>query len=63
MIRSWGDGEVGQAAMKRCEKKKEKKKILGSFLMSLPFDSVSLPRYVNDSGSVRVEVSVRHVDV
>lgn len=27
--------------------------------MSLPFDSVSLLRYVNDSSSVRVEVSVQ----
>lgn len=39
------------------------KKVFGSFLMFLPFDSVSLLRHVNDSTSDRVEVSVRHVDV
>lgn len=44
--------------MRKCEKKMH-----GSFLMSLPFDSVSLARYVNDSSSVRVEVSVQHVDM
>lgn len=54
MIRSWGGG---------LEKLESEKKILGSFLMCLPFDSASVRCYVNDSSSVRVEASVQHVDV
>lgn len=47
--------------MERLERQTLNDEVLGSFLMCVPFDWVSLLAYLNDKRSVNAEVSVRQV--